>query len=326
MPRQRLAVALLIPAPVSIEVDALRRAVGEADIDRVSPHLTLVPPVNVRDDELDAAVGVVSRAAAASSPLRLELGPVTTFAPVNPTLHLAVGGDVDRLRGLRDAVFQAPLDRPLTHDFVAHVTLIESSDRIDDAVRSMAGYRAEVVIDRVHVLRESRRDDGARVWRPVADAILGARPAVVGRGGIELELTRAGVLPPDADRWIRDRWDDFDVERHGRVIPPDVPISVVARRDARIVGAADGDVRATAGEAYLAQLMVAADVRREGIGAHVLATFASSAAEHGATFISLRTEASGRSRPFYERLGFTEWYPLPAWRKGRDFVQMRKEL
>jgi hypothetical protein len=40
----------------------------------------------------------------------------------------------------------------------------------------------------------------------------------------------------------------------------------------------------------------------------------------------LRTEAVGRARPFYERLGFTEWYLLPAWRNGRDFVQMRRPL
>jgi GNAT superfamily N-acetyltransferase len=148
---------------------------------------------------------------------------------------------------------------------------------------------------------------------------------VIGRGGLPLELTTGGVLPPDADRWIHDRWDDFDVERYGRVLPPNLPISIVARREGEIVGVAEGEVR-SAEEAYLAQLLVRADVRGEGIGAHVLAAFASAAAEHGATFVSLRTEAAGRSRPFYERLGFTVWYPLPAWRNGRDFVQMRRPI
>jgi 2'-5' RNA ligase len=325
MPRQRLGVALLIPPPIGTEIDALRKAVGDDDIGRIAPHVTLVPPVNVREDEIDAAVGVVHAAAQRTAPLRLELGPVTSFAPVSPTLHLAVGGDVEGLRRLRDAVFVPPLERSLTHDFVPHVTLIEDSDRIDHGTTALRDYRADVVIDRVHLLREVRDDDGRRAWRPIAEAPLGAKPAVVGRGGLELELTPTGALPPDAARWVDERWADFDVERFGAVRAADVPIGVVARRNGRIVGAALGDVRAT-GEAYLANLIVGADVRNEGVGAHVVASFASLAAERGATYLTLRTQAEGRSRAFYERLGFTVWYRMTAWRNGDDFVQMRKEL
>jgi 2'-5' RNA ligase/GNAT superfamily N-acetyltransferase len=325
MARQRLGVALLIPAPVAVEVDALRRAVGEPDVERVPAHITLVPPVNVREDEIDAAVAVLQAAAARTPPLGLTLGPVTTFAPVSPTLHLAVGGDVDGLRRLRDAVFVPPLERKLTHDFVPHVTLVEQSDRIDESIGVLAGYTAEVVLTSVHLLRETHDDDSGRRWRPIADAVLGARPAVIGRGGLELELTTSGALPPEARRWLDDRWTDDQVERFGAAIAPYEPLAVVARRDGRIVGTAEGDTRAT-GEAYLAELMVAADARGEGIGAHVLAAFASAAAERGATYLTLRTHAGGRARAFYERLGFTDWYSMPAWRNGRDFVQMRREL
>lgn len=325
MPRQRLGAALLLPPPIGTEIDALRKAVGDDDIGRIAPHITLVPPVNVREEEIDAAVAVLQRAAAAASPLRLELGPVTTFAPVSPTLHLAVGGDLDALHALRDAVFVPPLERTLTHPFVPHVTLVEESARIDDGVRALASYRAEVVIDRVHLMRESR-DDGARIWRPIAEGSFGARPAVIGRGGLELELTPTGVLPPEAERWINAQWEDDDVERFGEVLAKDVPIGVVARRDGAIVGAAQGDVRPRTGEAYLANLIVGAHVRNEGVGAHVVAAFASLAADHGATYLTLRTQAGGRSQPFYERLGFTVLYRMPGWRNGFDFVQMRKEL
>lgn len=324
--RSRLGVALLVPPPASIEIDALRRAVGVADTTRIPPHVTLVPPVNVREVDIGGALDVLRVAASAHRPIRLELGPVTSFAPVRPTLHLAVGGDVDGVRSLRDAVFTSPLERPLTHDFVPHVTLIEESDRIDDAVRALAGYRCEVTIDRVHLLEEFRRsDDGERAWRPIADARLGGRPAVVGRGGLELELTTSELLPPDAVAWKDASWNDLDVERYGDVRAAAVPIAVVARRDGRIVATADGEARPT-GEAYLAGLIVAADLRNEGIGAHVVAAFASAAAAAGSTFLTLRTEAGGRSQPFYERLGFTVGYTLPEWRMGRDFVQMRRDL
>ena len=325
VPRQRLGVVLLVPPPVRTEIDALRRAVGEGDVSRIAPHLTLVPPVNVRDDEVEAAVAVLQRAAATSAPIRLELGPVTTFAPVSPTLHLEVGGDVDAVHRLRDAVFTPPLERSLTHPFSPHVTLVEESSRIDEAVASMAGYRAACTIDRVHLMRESRDEDRNRIWRPIVDVPLGQRSGVVGRGGLELSLTPTGALPPDAARWIDERWVDFDVERYGELRPKEEPIGIVARRDGEIVAAAQGDVRHW-GEAYLANLIVAAPVRNEGVGAHVVAAFASLAADRGATYLTLRTEAEGRSRPFYERLGFEVWYVLRSWRNGRDFVQMRRQL
>jgi 2'-5' RNA ligase len=326
VPRSRLGVALLLPSPASIEVDALRRAVGVADTTRIAPHLTLVPPVNVREVDIGGALDVLRAAAAAHRPIRLELGPVTSFAPISPTLHLEVGGDLDAVRSLRDAVFTSPLERPLTHAFVPHVTLIEESDRIDDAVSALRDYRCEVIVEQVHLLEEVRReDDGQRMWRPIADARLGGRPAVIGRGGLELELSTSQLLPPDAMAWKEASWRDLDVERYGRPMPAGVPIAIVARRDGRIVATADGEAAPT-GEAYLAGLIVSADLRNEGIGAHVVAAFASEAAEAGSTFLALRTEAGGRSQPFYERLGFRVGYVLPEWRNGRDFVQMRKDL
>src|SRR4051812_357969 len=95
MPRQRLGVALLVPAPVALEIDALRRALGDDDTERIPPHVTLVPPVNVREEDVDDAVRVLTAAAGGVRPLRIELGPVTSFTPVSPTVHLRVGGDVD---------------------------------------------------------------------------------------------------------------------------------------------------------------------------------------------------------------------------------------
>src|SRR5438477_8631731 len=105
MPRQRLGVALLLPAPVGGEVDVVRRAVGADDVDRLPAHLTLVPPVNVRDDEMDAALHLLRDAAARTKPFRLVLGPARTFLPINPVLYLEVGGEVAAVDGLRDRIF-----------------------------------------------------------------------------------------------------------------------------------------------------------------------------------------------------------------------------
>jgi len=318
-------VALLIPGAAGVAVDTLRAAVGADDVDRLPSHLTLVPPINVREDELDDAIDRLRDGAAHARPIRLVLGPPSTFLPTNPVLFLAVSGDVAAVDALRNRVFRPPLERPLTWPFQPHVTLLDggSDDRIRAAVDALAGWTVEVTIDRVHLLQEHKRDDGERLWRPVTEIVFGA-PAVVGRGGLELELSVGGTLGRQ-EAAFRDRaFDEHQLARFGAPWKPE-PLSVTARRDHRIVGTADGDVRST-GEAYLARLIVAPDVRGEGVGAQLVAAFGSVAAERGATFLSLNTEDGGPSLPFYERLGFERWYSLPEWRAGRDFVQLRKFL
>jgi 2'-5' RNA ligase/GNAT superfamily N-acetyltransferase len=320
VPRLRLGVVLLVPPPVEVEVDALRRACDDASLGRVPAHLTLVPPVNVREDRLDDALAVLRSAGAATRPLRLELGPPTTFLPDNPVLYLGVGGDLDGLRALRGRVFTDPLHRELTWPFVPHVTLLDGGEpaRIEAAVTALGGARYDVVVERVTLLREQRDEEGVRVWRPIADAPLAA-PAVVGRGGLELELTSGPRLDAASSAWAAAAW-----AADGPDAPTEEPIAVSARRDGRVVGVAVGHVRGPV--AYLAELIVGADVRGEGVGGHLLAAFAADARTRGAGELTLRCPDGGPAERFYLDRGFTRAHALPAWRNGRDFVQLRRAL
>src|SRR5437660_11515348 len=153
MPRVRLGVVLLVPPPVAAEVDGLRRAAGDGALGKVAPHITLGPPLNVRDDRLADAVDVIRTAAAAHRPLTLALGPVATFAPDSPVLYLAVD-DRDagrRIAALRAAVFVDPLHRKVDWPFVPHVTLADEAppERLRAATHALADYRAEITVDRV---------------------------------------------------------------------------------------------------------------------------------------------------------------------------------
>ncbi|MCU1484370.1 MAG: 2,5 ligase family [Actinomycetia bacterium] len=315
---------LLLPPPVGAEVDVLRRALGADDVDRLASHLTLVPPVNVRDDDMDSALDLLRDAAERTSPFLLKLGPPRTFLPTNPVLFLEVGGDVAPVDKVRDKVFRPPLERNLTWPFHPHVTLLDNGDeaKIRAAVDALADVRFECVIDRLHLLRESN-DEGVRSWHSIAEARFGG-PSIVGRGGLELELDVTDRLSLDAATWSDRAWAAHD-DRHDGGPWPKVPLAVTARRDGRIVGTVDGDTRPN-GEAYLAHVIVSPDVRGEGVGAHLVAAFSSAAAERGATFVTLRTEKDGPAVPFYDRLGFEHWYDLPRWRNDRDYVQLRRFL
>lgn len=323
MPRFRLGVALLVPRPIADEVDVLRRACGEEAVDHIAPHITLVPPVNVREDRMGDALAVLRAAAAATRPINVALGPPTTFLPVNPVLYLSVAGNVDAVQVLRDRVFVEPLARTLTWAFHPHVTVRDGGEpeHLNAAAQALSSYRGEVTFGRVHLLREERDDEGRRRWCPVADAPFAA-PSVVGRGGLELELTVTDQLDPEASAFREREWSVLDPDHRGPARTVD--LAVTARRDARVVGTARGWTSGSS--AYLDDLVVAAAHRHEGIGSHLVAAFVSAAAKRGCRLARTRTEADALVEGFWQRVGWFEEARLEADGLAPVTVQLRRNL
>ncbi|HVF33521.1 MAG TPA: GNAT family N-acetyltransferase [Acidimicrobiales bacterium] len=321
MPKRRVGVVLLVPSPWATEIDGLRRALGDGGLGRIPTHLTLVPPVNVREDELADALDVLRAAAATMRPFTARLGPPATFLPVNPVAYLSVvGTGLDEVRRVREAVFVEPLARPLTWSFVPHVTLADEADpeRIRAALSVLGDYSVDVVFDRVHLLQEGE----GRTWKPVADVPFAA-PTVIGRGGLELELSISAALDAEAAAWSDREWAAYSRTTYG--LPgSDEPFAITARRGREVVGTATGESRA--GEAYLAQLIVSASERGTGVGSHLLARFESVMAERGCTRLTLRTRVDGPAQAFYEARGWRVYARLERWRGGADFVQMERLL
>lgn len=280
MARRRLGVVLLVPPPQSTEIDGLRRGCGDTMLGRVPPHITLVPPVNVAADALPAALGVLRSAAEAlGGPITLALGPPTTFEPVSPTLYLAVThpedqpGELNRLQTLGRLAFAGPFERPLTHAFVPHVTLVDNAtaEQLALTASALQSYRIHATFPSVHVLQEHRDADGVRRWRPLADALLGPR-AVVGRGGLAVELSTSTIVGPDG----AGLWELID----GAGPPPEAgsdtaadKVVVTARRDHEVLGVAAVTLAvdpAGAGIARVDGVVVDPRHRRQGVGRALL--------------------------------------------------------
>jgi 2'-5' RNA ligase/GNAT superfamily N-acetyltransferase len=264
-----LGVALLLDPPVSVEVDGLRRGLGDPSLDRIAPHLALVPPVNVREADVAAAVSVIFGAAHAQpGPVELSLGPVATFAPASPVLYLSVEpgtpGALERLGRLRGAVNAGPLRKAPRWPWAPHVTICDEvpAEGIEPALQALGCYRAGTSFDRVVLMEEV----GHR-WVPLADAVLGP-PAVVGRGGLELELTEGRLVPPEARSLLPV---DLSSAR-----PPPSPgqggvIVVTGRREGAVVGVAQAWAEPAVGARVEACVGVAAGARGQGVGRALLA-------------------------------------------------------
>ena len=301
MPRARLGVALLLPPPVAAEVDGLRRALGDGALGRIPAHLTLVPPVNVRHDRLGEALAVLREAADATRPFSVVLGPPGTFLPHSPVVYLPVGGDAAVVHALRERAFRPPLARPLTWPFVPHVTVADDAapHRIEAALAALDRYVVSVGFDRVHLLQESP----GRVWEPIADAPF-APAAVVGRGGLPLELSVSERLDPEAAAFAG-----------AQGCPPEHPFAVTARREGRVVATASGHTSGPT--AHLDRLVVDAAERRQGIGSHVLAAAESLAAERGCRSITAHAPPGTPAESFYRSRG---------WAEAEDVAVLRRDL
>ncbi len=321
MPRVRLGVVVLPPGDVTAEIDVLRRSVGDPQLGRIPAHLTLVPPVNVREEQVDGGIAAMRDALGAVRPFALTVGPATTFLPAAPVLYLAVSGDVEALHDVKQRVFRPPFSRAVEWPYVAHLTLRDEMEpaRIDAAVNALADFRSTFEVDRVHVLREQ-----SGTWSPLTDVPFGA-PAVVGRGSLDLVIGESEQLDPQARAFATRAWRRHDEgqfgpgtrwERH--------PFALTARRDGRVVGVATGWTGL--GVAYLSELLVAEDVRGQGVGSHLLASFESLAARRDAPRLALRTDAAADAVGFYERHGWRIEARFDNWLGGAEFVQLRRDL
>jgi GNAT superfamily N-acetyltransferase len=263
--------------------------------------------------------------AAGCGPIRCELGPLDSFLPDNPVLFLSVGGEVDAVLALRSAVFTGALQRDLAWPFVPHVTLADDApvEVIEAARVALAGYRVSVTFDRVHLLEEQRDDQDRRVWRPVADFAF-RRPAVVGRGGVEVEITESGEPDPEVRAWVDREWDRIGEDRFDGEAWDERPFTLVARSEGRIVGAAVGWTNLGVG--YLGELMVGTGLRGMGIGSRLLAAVDDLMRRLGVERLALRTEAGGSARALYEARGWRVEAQFEDWWGARTWVQMRRDL
>ncbi len=260
--RVRVFVAIVFTDRLAAEIDGLRRALAPELIARLPPHCTLIPPQNVRVEEWASLEATIRAAAAASAPFRLTLGPIGTFLPRTPVAYLACNAEDGVLESLRSRLAVGPLAPPrrVERPFVAHCTL---TTRLSPAMASavsavLSPFRAATVVDRVVLLVQE--DGPAHRWRPRADYLLGAA-SVLGRGGVELEMTWSSLADSEALALLgEDATRPLGEFGDSRI--------VVARWQGQAVAAAV--CRLASGALHIDQLLVQAEHRRQGVATQLV--------------------------------------------------------
>jgi len=223
----------VVTGTVANEIDGLRRALGARALERIAPHCTLIPPVNVRAESLEAVLSNVRAAARKSAPIAVNLGPLATFWPRTPVLYLAVGGDLDAMTVLRDNLGVGPLPhRRRAPNATSYRT--SPSTNASSPVGCLTRWRRWPIIERLTVSSAVTvlEQDADHRWQPLADAALGT-PVVAGRGSLDLEVSVVDRPDPVVAAWADEQWASYSRERYGDAVRPITPYALVARADDR---------------------------------------------------------------------------------------------
>ena len=159
-----IGVALAIPEPWATELQDYRTSIGDAMAATIPTHITLVPPTDVTDEELEEIEGHLAAAAAEVPAFEVHLRGTGTFRPVSPVVFVTVVEGISHCELLAASVRRGPLDVDPAYPYHPHVTIAHhvADDRLDQAFDELAGFECEFDVDDFQLYVH----DEERGWTP----------------------------------------------------------------------------------------------------------------------------------------------------------------
>jgi len=166
-----IGVSIAIPSPHAEMLQARRASFGDPLAESIPTHVTLLPPTEVAEDELESAVKHLEEVAAQGRRFPMVLRGTGTFRPTSPVVFVQVSGGIADCELLEKDVRQGPLDRSLDFNYHPHVTVAHHvpEPNLDRAFTELSDFECAFEVEEFHLYEHG--DDG--VWRPVRSFALG---------------------------------------------------------------------------------------------------------------------------------------------------------
>jgi len=166
-----IGVAIPVPEPYGSLLREKRAVFGDPMAETVPSHVTLIPPTEVEDDELDVVHDALERASATLQPFPMRLRGTGTFRPVSPVVFVAVSQGISYTEMLAKSVRRA-LDSPDPEfPFHPHVTVAHNLDdaSLDRAYDDLRDFECQFAVSEF-ALYHHQGDSG---WVPQRAFTLG---------------------------------------------------------------------------------------------------------------------------------------------------------
>lgn len=160
-----IGVSIAIPAPFAGELQRLRASFGEPLAELIPPHVTLLSPTEIADEEVPEIHEHLERVAAMQRPFTVVLRSTGTFRPVSPVVFVQVAGGISECERIEQAIRTGPLKRDVQFYYHPHVTVAHHVDdeAMDRAFDELASYQCTFQASAFHLYEHG--DD--LVWRGV---------------------------------------------------------------------------------------------------------------------------------------------------------------
>lgn len=168
---QTIGVAIAIPEPYGSELQHHRASFGDPQAEAIPTHVTLLPPTEIHDADLQSVEDHLEWAAGGVQPFRMHLRGTATFRPISPVVFVAVAEGISSCEVLAARVRSDTLAQELSFPYHPHVTVAHDVDEsaLDKAFESLADFDCAFEVASFHLY--SHGSDG--VWRPFREFTLG---------------------------------------------------------------------------------------------------------------------------------------------------------
>jgi 2'-5' RNA ligase len=148
-----IGVALAIPEPWASELQDYRLSVGDTTATMIPTHITLIPPVEVDEDDLTEVEKHLTEVASATSAFQIHLRGTGTFRPVSPVVFVTLVEGISQCEQLAKSLRRGPLDVELQYPYHPHVTIAHhlQDDALDRAFTELADFECEFEVAGFHL-------------------------------------------------------------------------------------------------------------------------------------------------------------------------------
>ena len=144
-----IGVAVAIPEPWATELQDYRAAVGDTTAAMIPTHITLVPPTEVDDEQLEKIEDHLAAVADEVGSFLVHLRGTGTFRPTSPVVFVSLAEGISQCEQLADVVRRGPLAIDLAFPYHPHVTIAHhlSDDQLDRAFNELADFECRFDVE-----------------------------------------------------------------------------------------------------------------------------------------------------------------------------------